>query len=466
MGDLVAENQLEGSPQWRKGLRRATDPQLTGVYADRSSVFAGEGVTLFVSTQAKTWTAQAYRMGSYGDTQARLVASSEPQKGKFQEDAGYRRETQTHFAKWQASLSLDTADWQPGMYLIRIRASDRNDWFVPLVVRSASVSGRLVFVMSDLTWQAYNNWGGRSAYEGPGGRPDRSRAVSFSRPYANGSGSGKYLAHEHPAVVLAEAAGYPVSYVAASDLARGDGVLAGAAGVVFLGHDEYWTQEERARVTQARDAGVDLAFLGANTMYWRVRMDWNGPQNLPLEIIYKSAEEDPVGGATATARFRDRPSALAERELIGQQYECFPATGKFTIATPQFFGFAGTGVKRGDTIPAILDIEVDRAYLGAFTPTNLQVVAASPTECEGAATTSTATYYTHRSGAGVFSTGTMGWVLQGLRESAPTRAFAFTTRVTQNILDAMVAGQMGAQFPASPNLERFDLPKVNTTGKA
>jgi len=405
-------------------------------------------------------------MGSYGDTQARLVARSAAQPGRDQQGEGYLAATQTHFAKWRPSLTLDTQDWQPGMYLIRIKASDRNDWFVPLVVRSASVSGRLVFVMSDLTWQAYNNWGGRSAYEGPGGRPDRSRAVSFSRPYANGSGSGKYLAHEHPVVVLAEAAGFPVSYVAASDIARGDGVLAGAAGVVFLGHDEYWTQDERARVTQARDAGVDLAFLGANTMYWRVRMDWNGPQQLPLEVIYKSAAEDPVGGAESTARFRDPPRGLTERELIGQQYECFPATGKFTIATPRFFGFAGTNVQKGDTIPAILDIEVDRAYPGGPTPKNLEVVAASPTKCDGAATTSTATYYTHSSGAGVFSTGTMGWVLRGLRDSAPTRAFDFTSKVTLNIMNAMISGQMGAQFPASPNLDRFDLPKRNTTGKA
>ena len=72
----------------------------------------------------------------------------------------------------------------------------------------------------------------------------------------------------------------------------------------------------------------------------------------------------------------------------------------------------------------------------------------------------------HESGAGVFSTGTMGWVLRGLRGQGPEEATAFTERVTLNVLHAMLAGQMGEQHPSVPNLSDFDLPAVNTTGAA
>jgi hypothetical protein len=41
--------------------------------------------------------------------------------------------------------------------------------------------------------------------------------------------------------------------------------------VISLGHDEYWSPAMRHTVEGARDAGTNLAFLGANAVYWRVR---------------------------------------------------------------------------------------------------------------------------------------------------------------------------------------------------
>lgn len=467
VGDISAENQLPGSGLWRKGKARATNVELTGAYADQSSIHPGDSVDLFVSTSGVKWRAQVFRMGFYGGKSGRLVWQSEAQPAVQQDGVGYLSDTGTHFAKWQKSLTLSSEGWQPGMYLIRVVGSNGYDWLVPLVVKSPEVSDRLILVLSDLTWQAYNTWGDRSSYTGPnGGRVDRARAVSFSRPYANGNGTGKYLAHENPVVKLVERNGLPVSYVAASDIASEEIDLNGSVGVVFLGHDEYWTVSERAEVTAARDAGVDLAFLGANTMYWRVRLAEEGPQGLPLETIYKSAEEDPVSGPETTARFRDEPAADPERSLVGQEYECYPAIGTYTVTVPDFFAFVGTGIGKGGTVPEIVDVEVDRAYPGDPTPRNLQVVAASPTTCNGAQTTSTSTYYSHKSGAGVFSTGTMGWVLRGLRgaRESPERVFTYT--VTLNVLRAMVAGQMGDQYPAVTNLSDYDLPSYNTTGAA
>lgn len=45
---------------------------------------------------------------------------------------------------------------------------------------------------------------------------------------------------------------------------------AGAAAVISLGHDEYWTPEQRQHITRARGAGTNLAFLGVNACYRRI----------------------------------------------------------------------------------------------------------------------------------------------------------------------------------------------------
>ena len=66
----------------------------------------------------------------------------------------------------------------------------------------------------------------------------------------------------------------------------------GASALVSLGHDEYWAPPERANVTAARDAGMNVAFLGANAMfpppieYDRVNPD--APVERPIQVLSHS----------------------------------------------------------------------------------------------------------------------------------------------------------------------------------
>ena len=48
-----------------------------------------------------------------------------------------------------------------------------------------------------------------------------------------------------------------------------------------VGHDEYWSGQQRRLVEQARDAGVHLGFFSGNEMYWRIRESLNGPLPVP-----------------------------------------------------------------------------------------------------------------------------------------------------------------------------------------
>jgi hypothetical protein len=65
-------------------------------------------------------------------------------------------------------------------------------------------------------------------------------------------------------------------------------------------------------------------------------------------------------------------------------------------------------------------------------------------------------YYTHRGGAGVFSTGTMRWVvsLGGVHEFGLNhRTALFTRHVTRTVLHVFAGGPAAAKYPAHDNLD-------------
>ena len=211
-----------------------------------------------------------------------------------------------------------------------------------------------------------------------------------------------------PIIQRAERLDLDYSYTTTWDVDRYPDTLRGARGIVSLGHDEYWTVPLRDAVEKARDAGTNLAFLGANAVYWRVRLESGGLGDGRLVAGYKEAKLDPVVGPTTTALWRQSPAPRPENSLTGMLYECYPVTADLRVEEENFFLFRGTGATRKKPIPGLIGLEIDRAYPIAGTPANLQVVAHSPVRCpHGGPTFSDMTYYTAPSGAGVFSVGTM-----------------------------------------------------------
>jgi N,N-dimethylformamidase beta subunit-like protein len=466
---MVAENARPGTTGWRLG-RRGGEHEIEG-YADRTGVLPGEQVRLFVSTSAREFGVTTYRMGWYDGLQGRRVWQSGPLPGRRQAPAQVVAATRTVTTRWTPSVTVDTTGWPPGCYLFKLRASSGGQRYVPLVVRSATTAGRVVLMAAVNTWQAYNEWGGYSLYDGPGGRPDRSRAVSFDRPY-DGSGAVKFLAYDRPVVARAERLGLPLAYVTNADVATRPQLLCGARAVISLGHDEYWTRGMQDAVVAARDSGTNVAFLGANAEYWRARYGATplGPDR--LLIVYKSAATDPARGVDdrdVTTRFRDPPAASPENGLVGMRYECFPVNGAYRVEAPDFWAFAGTGVRRGTTFPGLVGGEMDRVYPLPGTPRPLQIVAASDVACNGVRTVAHSTYYTTRSGAGVLSVGTMTWVCTyadacGRTYKVTPAAVAFVRTVTDNVLRAFAQGPAGLRHPAADDLSRFRLPDRNLTG--
>ncbi|MEV4070517.1 N,N-dimethylformamidase beta subunit family domain-containing protein [Nonomuraea fuscirosea] len=411
---------------WRI-TRHGAEHEIEG-YADRVSVLPGERFGLRVSTTAPRFTASAFRMGA----NPAKVWQSERVKGTRQAPMRLVRGT-VSAAHWTPSLTVDTTGWAEGAYLIRLDASTGAQRYVPITVRSASTAGRVVIVNAVTTWQAYNLWGGRSLYKGPSGYADRSRAVSFDRPY-DGTGARLFLDFEKEALAVAEASGVPLAYLTSLDLEPG--ALDGARAVVSLGHDEYWSPAMRQVVTRARDRGTNLAFLGANAVYWRIAVDGR-------KVVCDKEDDCPLWRAS-------KP----ESALVGQMYDCFPAEGVYRVTRPGHWIFAGT---KGRSFPGMVGVETDRVSRGS--PRDVQVLAESPFSCGGRASVTHSTYYTAPSGAGVFASGTMRWVcaLRGSRcgHGVTGAAAAFTRRATTNLLTRFAAGPAGKPEAPRTGSARF-----------
>jgi len=365
---------------------------------------------------------------------------------------------------WGPSLTLPTDDWPEGSYLLRMDAESGAQRFVPVTVRSASTAGKVVLKNSTATWQAYNTWGGYNLYNGPGGVADysnRSLAVSLDRPF-DANGASAFLDHERALIQLAERLGLPLAYVTSMEIATDPHLLDGASALFSLGHDEYWTPPERANVTAARNAGVNVAFLGANCCFRRTRLAGTALGGQRLVICYKTSyTQDPMYGkdnALVTNDYREPPDPDPESSLTGTLYESNPTNADYVVASPGSWLFAGTGVAKGTRFPGLVGIEYDRVNPDSPVERPIEVLSHSPLTCRGVNSYSDSAYYTHPGGAGVFNTGTMRWVgaftPNQYREFGVTaRAGAFVKRVTANVLRAFSDGPAAAKHPAHDNLD-------------
>ncbi|MGE7437701.1 N,N-dimethylformamidase beta subunit family domain-containing protein [Kitasatospora sp. NPDC001175] len=460
-----AENARPGNADW--GVTKAGPARAIEGYADRVSVLPGERFGLYVSTTAPHFTVSAYRMGWYGGARGRLVWRSERLPGSRQGDPTVDGRTRTVRTDWARSTTVDTEGWPEGSYLLRLDAEDGSGQrFVPVTVRSATTAGKTVIVNAPATWQAYNEWGGYSLYNGPtGGLATRSLEVTFDRPYLYDNGAGLFLVYEAPLVALAERLDLPLAYTTGVDVAREPELLHGATAVLSLGHDEYWSPEQRQHFTAARDAGTNLAILGANCCFRRIRFEPSalGPDR--TVVCYKGAwQEDPGyrAGKPATTDYREQPDPDPESSLLGVIYDGYPVDAPYVVTNPGHWLFAGTGVGAGDSFAHLVGVEYDRVLTGFPTPRPIEILAHSLVVCDGRRSFADSAYYTVPSGAGVFASGTMRWV-ESLDADGPGggradhgmdgRTGAMTRRVTENLLRAFAAGPAGRSHPASDNVE-------------
>ena len=284
LGNAVSdENALTGNPASEWDISGAGDPDIQG-FATDISVNRG-GTIHFKISSSSNFGIRIYRLGYYQGNGARLVAdlgssftglvqsvpTADPVTGLV--DCG----TWTESASWAVPAPAVS-----GIYVAKLTRAGGGSSHIVFVVRDDASTSDLVFKTSDATWQAYNVFGGNSLYVGsvagfPAGHAPK---VSYNRPFLTRSGGGGGGAAEdwlfnaeYPMVRFLEANGYDVTYTTDVDADRYGSLLLNHGAFLSVGHDEYWSGGERAAVEAARDAGVHLAFLSGNEVYWKTRWE-------------------------------------------------------------------------------------------------------------------------------------------------------------------------------------------------
>ena len=460
-GWVTQENQRPGTSAWR--IAQGSYGGVEG-YANKQSASRGQTIELYVSSDAPVYHVEAYRMGWYQGLGGRLIWRSADVNGSVQAKAKLVQPTRTITTSWKPSLKVHiTNDWLPGDYLLKLVSAKGQSW-VPLTVRNDSSHSAVLVVNAVSTWQAYNDWGGYSLYFGPkSNAKTRSQVVSFDRPYdwsvdpkldpSNYVVCCGFVATELGVVTEVERLGLDVSYTTDVDIEQNPSQTLNHKELVFGGHDEYWTVTKRDAVTNARSHGVNLVFLGPNTLYWRIRYEPSslGPDR--LEVNYRVATDDPLFGkdpSHVTALWRALPDPRPESELTGLTYFCFESDSDGVVSDASSWVFAGTGLKNGDHITRLVQREADHVDRKFETPANIQFLMHSPVSCLGIngkqipGFFSDTTIYTAPSGSGVFASGAE-WdcrLYDGCA-AGPKGADPVVQRIVQNVVTALFAGPLG-----------------------
>ncbi|GAA1233663.1 N,N-dimethylformamidase beta subunit family domain-containing protein [Oryzihumus leptocrescens] len=436
-------------------------------YLDTATAVCGQRVTVRLSATRGPMDVRlrALRVGDYGGRGARLVWESPVLTARPHPEAVPTGPDRVVAEHWPVSTTLTVdATWPPGLYLVEVRPVDptARPSLMPLVVQTSGTRAAYLMVAGDLTWHAYNEYGGTSLYAGPGATPKernatRSFVASTARP-VSGDGLTQVLAMDVPLVRFLGRHHLAADVTTVSSLDAVPAQVDGRSAVLLGGHTEYWTARSYDALVRARDAGTNLASLGANEIYWQARIE-RDPHGLPVGVtVYRLATLDTLAQkapTTTTVQWRSRLLGRDPAALVGVGMSAVGVHGSYTVRTAPAWLFAGTSLRPGSVLTGVVGYEVDAVEPpGGDTPANTQVLlqAVVPVRSRSRPSLATAAYHSAASGAGVFAAGSTYWScdLDATCPNGPVPAptVAALDRITTNLLTAFAAPRAGARHPS------------------
>ena len=462
----VCENQLTGSAQSEWDIQGAGDATLQG-FATDISVNAGATVAFKIRTSAPGFVIDIYRLGYYGGAGARKVASLTPTAADIlaaQNQPPCLTDAASGLVdcgNWSVSGTWNTSGVTSGVFVAKLSRSDNltASSHIYFIVRDDARRTDVLFQTSDTTWQAYNQFGGGSLYcggpflnaAGAYSCPNRAAKVSYNRPFdTRVLNPRSFLFNaEYPMIRWLEGNGYDVKYWTGIDTDRygldaAKGLTSAVRPKIFLsvGHDEYWSADQRAHVERARDAGVNLAFFSGNEMFWKTRFEpsLDGTNTAFRTLVsYKETfgggarvDPDPAQPWTGTwrdPRFPQAGGGVPENGVTGQLWTVNCCSDRIHVP-PSMAGLrfwrntavasltpADAGYRTSvETLGYEWDEDIDNGFRPAglvrLSSTTLvvpeRVIDYGINVAQGTATHSLS-LYRHTSGALVFGAGTVQW---------------------------------------------------------
>jgi hypothetical protein len=337
---ISCENSKPGDPMANWQVSGVGDTSIQG-FATSMSVNLGQTESFKVQTTASSWHIDILRLGYYGGDGARLIATNiQPSAPQPQTQPSCLSDASTGLidcGNWAVSASWTVPTTAvSGLYMAELVRNDTGGKSqIPFVVRDDASHSDILYQTSDQTWEAYNTWGGNSLYQCAGAQPPApfasdtkpvcppgnpqgyqgAFAVSYNRPWhtaLDDNGESWLFNAEFPMIEFLEKNGYDVSYTSESDVDANGSLLLNHKAFLSSGHDEYWSANQRANVTYARDHGVSLAFFSGNEVFWKTRwlpsIDGSNTSYRTL-VTYKethfNAPTDPQDPGTWTGTWED-----------------------------------------------------------------------------------------------------------------------------------------------------------------
>jgi hypothetical protein len=410
-------------------------------FASTGAVAPGEAIDFHITVDPpQQFSVDVYRIGHYGGDGATQITTSPRLLGIVQPAPLAVGRTVSCHHWWQSWRLPIPRQWRPGAYVAVLTTASGYRSHVPFTVRD-SRDADLLLVLPDITWQAYNLYpeDGRTgasfyhAWDTDGrllGEQEAAVTVSFDRPYA-GDGMPLHVGHAYDVIRWAERYGYDLAFADARDLHAGDLDLSRYRGLIFPGHDEYWSAPMRCAVESARDQGTSLIFLSANSMYWKAEL---GPSasGEPARLLTCLRHRPDARGRTALWRDQGDP----EQQLIGIQYAgSVPEPFPLVVRNAGHWLWEGSGAHEGDQLDGLVAGEADRYFPRAPLPEYAEriLLAHSPyLDAVGRLQYQETSLYRAPSGAYVFAAGTFAW---SPALDRPGHTDERVQRATANLLD-------------------------------
>ena len=465
LNPTAAENTRPGSSDWTLE-NPALAHEIEG-YASLTSVDKGQNIAFYVSTSAANYSIDVYRMGYYAGLGARQVNARIRRAGHLQvtpvpNSAG------TVECDWTDPYALQIpGDWVSGVYLAKLTEDTQGKQsYIVFVVRDDARVSDYLFQSSVTTYQAYNNWGGKSLYDFNSQGEVRASKVSFNRPYglglnvsgsARGLGAGDFLTNmqssdqtqpvgwEYPMLRFLEREGYDVTYATNVDTHEQPNLLANRKAFLSVGHDEYWSWRMRDQVETARDRfGTQLGFFSGNDCYWQIRFepDAHGAASRTM-VGYKDETTDPAFGTSdthlTTTRWALLPLSSSEAAFVGVRYQAAGVYDDLVVDDDTSWPLAGTGLRKGDHLAGLLGYEVDGVTAGL--PAGMTRIMHSPWSTPNEAGAADMVTFSVPSGAWTFAAGSIQFAW-GLDDFGNTNSVNEAARqLTRNVLARFAAAR-------------------------
>ena len=374
---------------------------------------------------------------------------------------------------------LITAPERGGLYYLWAKTPSGKAFSFPWVVAPAAPRAKIAVLASTNTWNAYNNFGGRSNYVNADRLPDepivnarqelaryqdslpfgvwRPRdeeyaPLSFDRPEPHNhfleSGEvtdpvqGRVQCGQAPGewrlLGWLEREGYDYDFYAEAQLHDGTLPLDAYRVLVLAVHPEYWTREMYIKVKEwVFERGGRLVYLGGNGLNCEVTLHPGGAMRC-LTHVYSTGGE--MGGHSMEKPEIEYESRMhrtleSEAKLLGVvcSSEGIMTAAPYRVIEESHWAFAGAGLRNGDLFgEKTLHERVPGGASGhetdkrsASSPANTVLLAKGTNPDNGGAEI---VYHEPGKGGAVFSVGSITWVAALLVDES-------VSRITRNVLE-------------------------------